>query len=1563
MLRKRLRISLQAFLSFILAFPLSLFSIGTVFAEDSALSEGPEEASSITDSFDPENPDFQIDHDGNYEEYGSSERVRVIVELDETPGLTYATQQGVQYSELSEATRTELETNALDEQEAVQNNIDNAGIQANYLESFTIVVNGFSAEVPFGQLERLESLSGVSSVEIVNEYERPEVEEVEMIGSVEQVRGPDAWEHYGVTGEGLVIGIIDSGIDPSHRDMVLSDDVEIAIDEDLLGDLDLPGEYFTEKVPYGYNYFDKSSEILETGNASSHHGMHVAGTAAANGDIENGGIKGVAPEAQLLALKVFGNDPALQTTYGDIYVAAMEDAVQLGVDVLNLSLGSVAGFTNPNNHEQRAVQRMKENGIVVSISAGNSSHMGNGLLNPLAKNPDIGVTGAPSVAEASVNVASSQNDFSTAEVLQWQAGDFSGQAPYLLAQNDPVDIFDGEVELVYAGFGTPDEYQEADVEGAVAVVSRGMYPGGNLDYAAFTEKALNAQAAGAVGIIVHNNDSSGFVSMATDPGINIPYLFILQDAGLAIREASESGETITAEFTGEITTVPAPIQGQLSAFSSWGLTPNLDFKPEITAPGGGILSTQQNNTYAMMSGTSMAAPHVAGGSALVLSYVDEHFGYEGEERSHVAKQLLMNTAVQLTDKGTVNQAFGLGNYYSPRAQGAGQMDLYAALSTPAWVSSPADNGEGKVALRDFDNLTSFSLDVENFSDEEVLYFIETSVQTDLAYGEQLGFTNDLLESAGLHGVEFSAPEYVVVPAGETVTVDFDLDLTDAQVEYLNEELYLELADPNAVYENGYFVDGFVQFVDPLDNNPTLSVPFAGFNGDWNQPPVIDEVRSSSGTFYGETDLLVEVETVPGVTSNYHYLQTQNVPALGDNVYLYSTNWGDGLLPALTFLRNAKEVQFNILDENGESLRTLRNESEIRKHWGVSGSTLVTSDLFINSRWNGQISNAPAEDGAYQYEVLSTIDYAGAEPQSYTFDFFFDSTAPEVEYELDEEERTLSWTAEDNLSGVRSTEVHIDGTLFEVLNSEDGITQSETITIPEDASRVQLFVVDWAGNVSQEVINIADFWSHDDIVIQIIAPGNTSFHATHEVPVEGSIQTNAEIESVTVFGQDIPFDYDSEYNDYHYAGTVTVPEDGVYDLTVIATSTSGEEARGNRQVFVDTQAPGIEHDAAQRTGNESVDVTFTLTDNFDGLRFYLDGSEIYTHDFIAPYEQRSLEVEVTETLPLTEGENTFELRAVDSAGNETVETLAITRDLAIGEAPVSRIYGDTRFDTAVEISEAGWDSSDTVVIANGFEFADALAGVPLADQLDAPILLSRQGRLDESVVAEIQRLGATNAIVLGGEVAISSSVDDTLESLGLDVTRLAGNNRYDTANLIADELSLHVSSDAAILVSGREFADALSVAPFAANESTPIYLTRGTELESDVSEALSEYDEVIVVGGPVAVSNQVISALPNQTVTRIAGDNRYETNIEVLTYFGVESDALYVATGLDFADTLTGSLLAAKNGSAVGLVRNNVTDNFISFADQANIIEFIILGGPVAVPLTVEQQLADYLNAQ
>jgi lactocepin len=1193
-----------------------------------------------------------IDREETDKLYKQTDRVRVLVEMKAEPAIARAIKEGKKFDELPKGLQKQLHNEAKKSQGAVRSALVRKNLQVDVLDNFTVVTNGFSAIATYGDIAEIENTDGVKAVYVVNEYERPEGTP-EMLYSKEMVKAQKTWDEYNYKGEGLVIGIIDTGIDPAHRDMVLSEGVDFKIEKNHLNDLGLPGQWFTDKVPYGYNYMDKSLEILDLGPGASHHGMHVGGTAAANGDEGNGGIKGVAPEAQLLALKVFGNDPLIPTTYGDIYVKAMDDAIKLGVDVLNLSLGSTAGFVSPNDPEQQAVKRAQESGVVVSISAGNSAHFGNGWENPWpsTSNPDIGVTGAPSVSYESIGVASSENNYINMSALEFisDSGE-AGLLPYMSSGSvDPVTLT-GEYELVYAGLGGAADFEGLDVEGKIALIERGAHP--------FVDKTLNAQKNGAVASIIFNN-ASGYVNMANDPGITIPHIFMARSEGLKLKALIE--DNVKVAFNGDETTAANPEAGKMSNFTSWGLAPNLDFKPEITAPGGNILSTLQGDSYGLMSGTSMAAPHVAGGAALILERVDTELALEGAARSLMVKNLLMNTAVPKKDLGFVNSALGLNNYYSPRRQGAGEMDLHAASSTPAYVVSPVD-GEAKVALRQVTDKVTFELDVKNFSDAEVSYDIQTTLQTDLAAYGGLGWNPNELEALAIENAPVKASvggslvESITVAANETVKVKFELDLTDAQI--FNLETFAGNSSLKDIFPNGYFAEGFVEFVDPADMNPTLSVPFVGFNGEWDKAPIVDAPNYDATSFYGFTGFL---------DNEYYFLGFKPGDGYTNNI-AFSPEVTNAI-PILSFLRNAKEVQYSILDEDGNKLRTITSETNVRKSYYDRGSAnpyrIVTA-----AAWDGKVKNAVVADGLYYYEVKAKIDFEGAQWQSFKFPVYVDTQGPTVEASFDAKTKTLSWSAEDTGSGVSHFNVLVNGVSAleegEVIPSNETNEYSLVLENLKAGSTIVVEAVDFAKNVGAiEILGAGDtaipymYVTHPDLI---------GIYNTLEVPIEGYITNDSAIKTFTVNGQEVELTYNEETKRYVFNSSFTVEADGKYDIPLYVQDVAGNEAFLSRTILVDTTAAEVTVDAPTRTTEDAATVTLNVKDNFDRIRVLVDGDEVFNQQFISPYEMRAFEKSINYDVTLVDGENVFTVEVFDLAGNLTETTFTIIKGEEEVKAP-------------------------------------------------------------------------------------------------------------------------------------------------------------------------------------------------------------------------------------------------------------------------------------------------------
>jgi lactocepin len=1234
-------------------------------------------------------------------EYAANEKVRVVVELSAKPTIDYAQQKGVKYSDLSSTTKINLEADALAAQNKVIKALGSKRVKVDVLNNFTTVVNGFSAEVEYGKIAAIEATDGVANVYIANEYERP-AEQPEMLYSKELVQAQAAWDDYGYKGEGMIVGVIDTGIDVTHRDMVLSsstdEDLSKSEVDQIVAAQGLPGKYYSEKVPYAYNYMDKNNIVTDVGSAASMHGMHVSGTVGANGDENNGGIKGVAPEAQILGLKVFGNDPEMRSTWGDIYVKAIDDAIKLGADVLNMSLGSTAGFVRPDDPEQKAVSKAVDNGVVMSISAGNSAHFGYGngttsAFNPKASNPDIGLSGSPGLSFDSIQVASYENSYLDLDAVSFTIDGALSKFPFKSASSaNPLNQLGKSFEIADGGLGKPE--QLTNVRGKYALIQRG-----ELD---FVTKTKNAQAAGAVGAIIYNN-ADGWVNMATDPSITIPQLFMLKPDGDAVIAALKAGKKVNLAFNGDTAKSKNPDESKMSSFTSWGLTPDLDFKPEITAPGGQILSTFNNNKYGMMSGTSMAAPHVSGGSALVLQRVDKEFGLNGIDRVEMAKNILMNTAKPVIDKGTINKMFEFNIPYSPRREGAGLMQLHAALSTPVIVTEQTSK-LAKVALKQINgNKATFTLTAKNYSKEAVSYDVNVGVQTDLTLFEKLGYTANELEAQPLEDVTVKvngAPTAVVdLAAGEEKTITVELDLTNAKVLTRDAGGYRAAT---AAFVNGYFVDGFVTLTDKADNHPQLSVPFSGFKGKWDQAPVIDAPRyDTANTFYGFTSLVDQDLNFLG----YDLATGRILP----NSVAISPN-GDGVqdaaLPVLSFLRNAKKVEYNILDKNGNKIRTLRSENDVRKNYYNSGASGAQKYAIKSAAvWNGQANLKNVPEGDYQYEVRSVIDFPGAQWQSIKLPLKVDLTAPTgtPSYNAADKTITFSGMADNaNGSGVSHFDVLLNGNVVKA--DIPATTASYKITADVNPSAdVQVVVYDFAGNSKKLSV---DTVAPD---VHITSPGALTFVNTRNVPVTGYVTDPAGLASLTVGGKAVDLVYNDATKRYTFSTVLNFDTDGVKLYDIKAVDVKGNETGFQRTVIVDSTAPVVNVIGAPATVQSHVDkatVALDVEDNFDEIRVLVNGSEVYYNEFQGAYEMRSFKKQIKDIeLPLVAGENTFVFEVTDVSGNKTTKVQKITRaadiQLAPGQGKLTldhKALGNLQFSLRTAGTNSTW--YDVTTDANG-----------------------------------------------------------------------------------------------------------------------------------------------------------------------------------------------------------------------------------------------------------------------
>ncbi|WP_342433037.1 S8 family serine peptidase [Neobacillus sp. FSL H8-0543] len=1169
----------------------------------------------------------------------ASDKVRVIVEVEGQTPVEFATKEGVLYKELSEDKKSSLSSKLESQQKSVKDKIASKGVKVQYKQKFSTAFNGFSGEVAYGDVAKIEAVAGVKNVYLANEYNRPEIQP-NMKTSHQFVQAKETWANSGFKGEGMVVAVIDSGIDPSHKDFKLTTFNEEGLSKtevnQLVQENGLKGKFYTDKVPYAYNYYDQNSTILDLGPEASMHGMHVAGTVVANGDEANGGIKGVAPEAQVLGMKVFSNDPLYPSTWSDIYLAAIDDSIKLGADVLNMSLGSTASFYDENSAEDLAIQRAVANGIVSAVSAGNSNHIGDGWDNPYAQNPDIGVVGAPGLNPDTISVAASGNQaYLFQHNLTIDGVEGSAGVGYGI---DDWSQLEGSLELVSLGdkIGAPADYNGLDVKGKVVVVPRGSLT--------FFDKTVNAAAAGAAGIIVWNKTNGFFFD--NQGGWDVPFMMVSKAEGEAINAAIAAGKTTV--HASQLNKTDSPEMGRMTAFTSWGTTPSLEMKPELTAPGGNIYSTVNDNKYTVMSGTSMAAPHVAGGSALVQQYLqtDARFGdLSVAERTALAKVLLMNTASVIDDLN--------GQPFSPRRQGAGMMQLQSAVTTPVYVVNKAD-GEAKVELKDFqEKQFEMNFTAQNISDKDVTYTVNTDVLTDTiqSFGEDIPEYNALI-AGDLAGAVVDAPETVTVPAGGTAEFTVKVNFADAKIPGLD-------ADGNKTtldLREDIFVEGSVALTS--ESAPSLTVPYVGFFGKWDNPEIVDGFKGLGEDRFYDLDFIFG-EGVPEVTDAAGEFTENLIPE--KNVYALSPN-GDGIYedinPIPSFLRNAAEVQYNILDKDGNQLRRVKAEADVVKN-AFDSANLGTAFSWRGDRvWDGKVKGEVVKDGLYYYEIKSVIDYAGAKWQSKKIPVLVDTTAPKVKAIYDEKKTLVSWEASDEGSGTYFYLVFVNGGFVAEL---DGTTTSYQLKNAPEKAIVEVVAVDYAWNFADDTAAIGDV----DLPI-VFADDNATVpygaYNTFEVPVAGYVTDDIGVKAIKVNGKEVAFSRNSK-GQYAFSTTVTYDKDGAYAITVEAIDHSNKSFAIARHIYIDTTAPVINVTAPERVDLDVKEVTLdvNLQDNYNYLNFFVGEDHEFEVPFKSPVDGLiPLNKDYQVTVPLVEGENVVTLRATDLSGNETVKEVVINR---------------------------------------------------------------------------------------------------------------------------------------------------------------------------------------------------------------------------------------------------------------------------------------------------------------
>lgn len=812
--------------------------------------------------------------------------------------------------------------------------------------TYDVVMNGFSVSADISDIEKIKKIPGVKNVYVSHVYSTPEP----MLNhSSEQMTiTPQITDTLGLTGKGQLIAVIDNEFNLSH-DFFKTDpaepklskaDITAAVASGILCDDIKTNDnvYKSKKIPFAYDYGCKKTT---TDASLQSHGTHVAGIAAGSGGIsyDNSVMTGIAPDAQLALMKVTTNSG---TMYTNTIIQAIEDAIKLGADSVNISLGIDYSDGSDDTAFNNALTKAFESGVFVAVASGNSSR-GYNDITPLAENTDYSASGTPAVFSSATSVASAncyQNYYSAYKlelpskfkVLFYSTNRFAQTfLPSSSVQYYPYEL---------CTFDENNELENSNIANKIALIKRG----GNMDVYTMFAKLKNA---GAIGVILWNTEET-FVGMPSD--VSLPYAVVTASGGELLNSSESKQIKVTIDYI-EKNVSDSDI---MSDFSSWGFNSSLDLKPEITAPGSLIYSSVNDGDYTMMQGTSMASPHIAGAAALISQHIDgsDYLKNLSTNKAALTENILMSSArVQFSGELP----------YSPRLQGAGIADITHAVSAETILT--ASGGKTKINLGD--NLTAeipISFDVKNISGEDITASVSYDIFTD-AYNQVDG-KNYVAGSKALSSSS-DAPKSISLKANETKTISFTVSLSEE-----------ELSKNSTIFTSGFYIDGYVYL--KSDDTSVGNIPFCGYFGDYDKIPYLDNTLYEGGsTLYDESN-----------QTGGTYFFTSNGSVLGQNRFT-KKYYADNIAISSVGSNNAFNMQI-------QPLRAGTLTIELKKADTVLSQASVTLSKFSDNQYGllDAENIALLAEGKYTFSLYMDGKNAGAEhDDSKSFDLTVDNTKP------------------------------------------------------------------------------------------------------------------------------------------------------------------------------------------------------------------------------------------------------------------------------------------------------------------------------------------------------------------------------------------------------------------------------------------------------------------------------------------------------------------------------------------------------------------------------------------
>ena len=1024
--------------------------------------------------------------------YEASDVVSAFVVLESAPLIA-------SYSSMAAVTKA-AQSKLQRQQETVINKIEKTVLDGEKLDvedQFTYLTNSVIINTEFGNLEAIAKLPGVKSVFLTPVYKPCVPQDVAFpntasSGNMSNVS--NVWNDPGLgyTGAGMTIAILDTGLDMDHPSFAADPQLnEYSWDPEYLASkldqlnagkissgLTAEDLYHSAKVPFTFDYVQGIVDVNHDPYVGD-HGSHVAGIAAAN-PVEGTNVVGMAPDAQIVVMKVFGQSGGAQMNH---ILAALEDAMTLGCDVANLSLGSPAGFSSLDPEIDAIYDRIADSDIVVDIAAGNEGtsayqNMWGTNLNP-TMHIDNATVSSPATFHNAMAVGSVDNQLIPTAYFTLADGTqvfYMDSIEYLYGETSVnlLDLSDTDLEYVIVpGLGSAEDFEQVDVAGKVAVVTRGEL--------SFSDKCLNAQTYGAVACVIWNNTTEDVftfgMTTASGEGLipGIPVGLISLEDGQKMEAANVKTMNVSSKSGFRLDANG----GQMSSFSSWGVSPDLRLLPDISGVGGNVLSCYDNGQYGLMSGTSMATPQVAGVTALVLQYLRERFPDATQSQIRVlVDSLLMSTAVPVVTKDSGVEA-------SPRQQGAGLANALYAVTSGAYLTVHGSERPKAELFDNEDGVYTFAFDVVNFSDEAKTYTLSYSLLAeDFVEIDGVDFMAGY-DRALSGSVSFDIGSTVSVAAGETATVQVTVKLSEEDKAWMD-----------AHFANGNYVEGFVYLDAESSEAVDLSLPFLGFYGDWTDAPLFDSAYWYDNSMWSENApidgseywhvIWTSVDGLDWVLGFNPY--TGAVEDANGNIYYdpannVISNNGDGLVDGfdeiyLSLMRNARTLTFTYTDEQGVTLYSQTVDYVNKTMFNSSAGQVIPyvhSWYFDTYDFTDQTGN-PLPDGTkLTLTVSGTLDYEGS-PVSLLEEIpvTIDTSAPTLVGEAVEStvdgRNYLTVTVSDNAPAYAAV-LNSTGTRYlaeygdlDFVKNSDG-TYSVTLDVTGFGSDMMLLLADYGCNES------------------------------------------------------------------------------------------------------------------------------------------------------------------------------------------------------------------------------------------------------------------------------------------------------------------------------------------------------------------------------------------------------------------------------------------------------------------------------------------------------------------